>query len=198
MPKSAHSLSRADILPLEDYARIRADKRREMIERKRRRRLAVGPYATVMFENWDTMWYQVHEMLITEGGGEAQIADELAAYAPLVPDGRELVATVMLEIEDEARRERLLSRLGGIEERMHIRFDGEDITGVPEQDVDRSTPEGRTSSVHFLHFRMTPEQASRFRTTGGPVIFAIEHPNYRHMAVIPPDMLDEIRQDLAG
>ena len=198
MPKSAHSLSRADILPLEDYARIRADKRREMIERKRRRRLAVGPYATVMFENWDTMWYQVHEMLITEGGGEAQIADELAAYAPLVPDGRELVATVMLEIEDEARRERLLSRLGGIEERMHIRFDGENIAGVPEQDVDRSTPEGRTSSVHFLHFRMTPEQASRFRTTGGPVIFAIEHPNYRHMAVIPPDMLDEIRQDLAG
>ncbi len=198
MPKRARSLSRADILPLADYARIRADTRREMIAKKRKRRLAVGPYATVMFENWDTMWYQVHEMLITEGGGEAQIADELAAYAPLVPDGRELVATVMLEIEDAARRERLLAQLGGIEHHMHIRFEGEDVPGVPEQDVDRSTPEGRTSSVHFLHFRMTPEQASRFRTTDAPVIFAIEHPNYRHMAVIPPEVLAEIRGDLAG
>ncbi|MFQ5346220.1 MAG: DUF3501 family protein [Rhodothalassiaceae bacterium] len=196
MPKSLRSLTRDDILPLADYARMRSDKRREMIARKRRRRLMVGPHATVLFENWDTMWYQVHEMLITEGGGEAQIADELAAYAPLVPDGRELVATVMLEIEDPARRERILAQLGGIEHRMHIRFAGEDVTGVPEADVDRSTPEGRTSSVHFLHFRMTPEQAEKFRATDGPVIFAIEHPNYRHIAVIPPESLDEIRQDL--
>ena len=196
MPKQARTLTREDVIPIAEYAKIRADKRREMIEMKRRRRFHVGPYATVIFENWDTMWYQVHEMLITEQGGEEQIADELAAYGPLVPNGRELVATVMFEIEDRERRERILSRLGGVERTMHIRFDGEDVPGEPEHDVERSTPEGRASSVHFLHFRMTPEQVEKFRATTGPVVFAIEHPHYRHMAVIPPEVVEELKGDL--
>ncbi len=197
MPKQARTLTREDVIPIEDYAKIRADKRREMIETKRRRRFHVGPYATVIFENWDTMWYQVHEMLITERGGEEQIADELAAYAPLVPDGRELVATVMFEIEDRERRERILSRLGGVERTMHIRFGDVDIPGEPEHDVERSTPDGRASSVHFLHFRMTPEQVKAFKAWTGPVIFAIDHPNYRHMAVIPPEVVEEVKGDVS-
>ncbi len=196
MPKQARTLTREDVIPIAEYAKIRADKRREMIAVKRRRRFHVGPYATVIFENWDTMWYQVHEMLITERGGEEQIADELAAYGPLVPNGRELVATVMFEIEDKDRRERMLARLGGVERTMHVRFANEDIPGEPEHDVERSTPEGRASSVHFLHFRMTPEQVETFKATTGPVIFAIEHPNYRHMAVIPPEVVEEVKGDL--
>ncbi len=197
MPKDARTLTRADVIPIAEYAKIRREKRREMIELKRRRRFHVGPYATVIFENWETMWYQVHEMLITERGGEEQIADELAAYGPLVPNGRELVATVMFEIEDPERRDRILARLGGVERTMHIRFDGEDIVGEPEHDVERSTADGRTSSVHFLHFPMTDEQAATFKRTTGPVVFAIAHENYRHMAVIPPETVEALKTDLA-
>ncbi|RMF11611.1 MAG: DUF3501 family protein [Alphaproteobacteria bacterium] len=196
MPKSERTLTREDILPLEEYARIRKDRRREHIARKKRRRLAVGPHVTVIFENWDSMWYQVHEMLLAEKGGEEQIADELAAYAPLVPNGHELVATVMFEIEDPDRRERILSRLGGVEHAMAIRFDGEIVKGVPEHDVERSTDDGRASSVHFMHFPMTDEQAAKFKATQGPVIFAIDHPHYRHLAVIPPEVVEELKGDI--
>ncbi len=197
MPRNEHTLARADILPLAEYARIRKEKRREHIARKKLRRLEVGPHVTVIFENWDSMWYQVHEMLMAEKGGEEQIADELAAYGPLVPNGRELVATVMFEIEDPERRDRILARLGGVERTMSLQFNGEIVKGAPEHDVERSTAEGRTSSVHFMHFSMTDEQAAKFKRTTGPVIFAIEHENYRHLAVIPPEVVEELKNDLA-
>ena len=99
-------LGRDDLLPLDVYARDRRALRREIMAIKRRRRIHVGPIATFYFENYQTMWHQVHEMLLIEKGGEAQVDDELRAYNPLVPKGRELVATVMLEIEDPALRAR--------------------------------------------------------------------------------------------
>ncbi len=106
------ALTAADILPLPEYEKIRAEKRGAMIARKKNRRVAVGPYATFYFENYDTMWLQVQEMLRIEKGGADQLADELHAYQPLVPKGDELVATLMLEIEDERRRAAVLATLG--------------------------------------------------------------------------------------
>ncbi len=180
-----HSITPDDILPLALWADIRRDRRRALMELKALRRVEVGPFATVQFECWQTMWYQVQEMLWIEKGGDDQLPGELAAYNPLVPKGDELVATVMLEIEDEARRQRALAGLGGIEDSMELRFAGETVRGRPEGDLDRTTEDGKTSSVHFLHFHFTPAQIARFRARGTEVTFAIGHPNYRHMTVLP-------------
>src|ERR1700687_408300 len=105
-----------------------------MSEIKRQRRVEVGPFATFYFESYATMWHQVHEMLHIEKGGEEQIGDELRAYNPLIPQGSELVATVMFEIDDEVRRKSVLERLSGIEDKMFLQIGGEQVRGVPEGD----------------------------------------------------------------
>jgi hypothetical protein len=184
----------ADILDPAQYARERATRRRAMAERKRRRRVEVGPYVTFYFENYDTMWLQVHEMLHIEQGGADQIPDELAAYNPLIPNGSELVATFMIEIDDPVRRKRVLGTLGGIEETAFIRLGAETLRGVPETDTDRTTAEGKASSVQFVHFPFTPTQVAAFRAGEVEAVLGLAHPAYSHMAVIPP----EVRQELAG
>ena len=181
----SRTLTAADILPLADYAPQRPARRKALVEIKKNRRIFVGPHATVSFECWDTMWYQVQEMLYIEKGGDAQLEGELAAYAPMVPNGRELVATMMFEIEEPRRRAKVLGELGGVEETIALRFAGETVQAVPEADLDRTTAEGKTSSVHFLHFPFTPEQIAKFRETGMQVVFAIEHARYPHMTVLP-------------
>ena len=143
-------LSRADILPMDDYARIRADKRREMVAVKKNRRVAVGPSATFHFESYETMWLQIHEMLHIEKGGEEQIAGELLAYNPLIPKGNELVATLMFEIDDPIRRNNLLNQLGGVENTIALQFAGETVTAMPERDVER-TSEKAQPSPHFSY-----------------------------------------------
>jgi len=110
-----HEITRGDLMPIPEYARVRKDRRQALVAAKRNRRLHVGPYATFHFENYDSMWHQVHEMLYIEKGGEAQIEDELRAYNPLIPNGRELIATVMFEIDDEKQRRNFLAKLGGVE-----------------------------------------------------------------------------------
>ena len=189
-------ITRDDIMPMEQYVALRKDHRRSLIETKRKRRIDVGPVATFYFENYDTMWAQVHEMLYIERGGEDQIPDELAAYNPLIPKGRELVATVMFEIDDPVRRKALLSRLGGIEETAFLEFGGHHITSVAEADVDRTTADGKASSVQFLHFPMTDAEASDFRKTDARVLVGFAHPNYAHMAVMPEDMRAALAEDL--
>ncbi len=186
-------LSREDILAPEEYERIREQRRAEIIALKGRRRLEIGPVATCYFENYDTMWQQVHEMLRIEKGGEAQIDDELEAYNPLVPGGRELVCTVMFEIDDEVRRKAVLGMLGGVEETMVVEFAGETVTGVPEADLDRTTAEGKASAVQFIHLPFTDAQADAFRTPGTRVTVGFQHPAYGHMAVMP----EEVRKTLA-
>jgi len=190
-----HEITRNDILAMDVFARERKARRARMTALKRHRRLAIGPDATLHFESYDTMWWQIHEMLFIEKGGEAQIADELAAYNPLVPKGAELVATLMFEIDDPARREALLGRLGGVEHRVGIQVDGETVYGNPEGDVARSTTEGRTSSVHFLHFPFTAERIAAFRRPGARVVVAIEHPEYGHMAVMPEAVRAALAED---
>jgi hypothetical protein len=190
-------ITRADILPMPVYAKERADRRRQMTELKRNRRLAVGPHVMLLFESFETMLHQVHEMLHIEKGGEAQIEDELAAYNPLIPDGRSLVATMLIEIEDAERRARLLATFGGIEETVGISFDGDVVKASPELDVERTTPDGKTSSVHFLKFFFTPAQIEVFRKPGTRVVIGVRHPNYDHMAALPEAVRSELARDFA-
>ena len=183
-----------DILPLTEYSKLRAERRRQMSEIKKNRRLEVGPFATFYFESYQTMLHQVHEMLFIEKGGPAQIPDELAAYNPLIPQGSELVATVMFEIDDPVRRTRVLATLGGVEHKAFLRVGGETIRAVPEDDQERSRDDGKASSVQFLRFPFTAAQVAAFRGDAGDVVVGFDHVNYGHMAV----MSLTVRRTLAG
>lgn len=184
----------ADIMPLADYAKVRMETRSRLSAVKARRRIEVGPHCTFYFESYDTMWLQVQEMLHIEKGGAEQMADELAAYNPLVPQGRELVATFMIEIEDPDRRKRVLARLGGIEETAFIQIGTDKVKGVAETDQDRTTAEGKASSVQFVHFAFTPALIEAFCKPGAQVVVGLGHENYHHMAVLP----EAARAELAG
>jgi hypothetical protein len=197
MPRDQRTITADDIMELGAYETIRADKRQENILRKKFRRLAVGPHVTVLFENWDTMWWQVQEMLRVEKGGDEQLVDELAAYNPMIPNGRELTCTLMFEIDDPTVRARVLGSLGGIEDHFVISVDGERIFAIPEDDVERSRADGKTSSVHFLHFPFTDAQVARWRSGQGQAMFHIEHPNYGHIALINDAMRRELATDFS-
>ena len=189
-----HEITAADLMPAADYAKARKETRARIAAKKKNRRIEVGPYVTFYFESFETMWLQVQEMLHIERGGEAQIADELAAYNPLVPKGSELVTTFMIEIDDPDRRKRMLMRLGGIEETAFIQIGTEKIMGLCEADLDRTTADGKASSVQFVHFPFSAAQVAAFRTAGTPVIVGLGHENYSHMAVLP----EAARAELAG
>lgn len=177
-------ITRADVMTLADYEAIRRQKRTEMAAVKKQRRMEVGPFCTFYFESYDTMWHQVHEMLAIEKGGEEQIPDELEAYNPLVPQGKELTATVMFEIDDEVRRKNVLNRLGGVEDYMFVEIGGERIMSRAEEDADRTTAEGKASSVQFVHFDFTDAQIAAFKAPGTQVLVGIDHENYGHIAVV--------------
>jgi Protein of unknown function (DUF3501) len=189
-----HCLAPDDILAPEEYGKIRAESRKKNAERKRQRRIEVGPHITFYFENYGTMWSQVHEMVYIEKGGLEQIEQELEAYNPLIPKGQELVATFMIEIDDPDRRKRVLGELGGIEEAAFMAIGGERIIGVPEADQDRTRSDGKASSVQFVHFPFTPTQIETFRRPGAEVTIGFTHPSYGHMAFLPEAM----RAELAG
>lgn len=193
--RNRRAIVRADVLPIPEYVKIRRDRRRAMIEQKKLRRLEVGPCACFYFENYDTMWLQVHEMLYIEKGGEAQIADELDAYNALIPQGRELIATVMFEIADEVQRRNFLARLGGVEHTMFLSFAGETVVAKPEEDTERTNEQGKASSVHFVHFPFTDEQVRKFRVPDTQVVVGFKHPQYGHMAVMPDAVRAALAQD---
>jgi hypothetical protein len=201
MPMAAtqtkRALTRDDIMPLADYAKIRRDRRKAVSELKKRRRVEIGPFATFYFENYETMWQQIHEMLFVEKGGEDQIADELEAYNPMIPQGNELVATVMLEIDDPARRATVLTRLGGIEDHIFLEIGGERISGKPDLSRENTSPDGKASSVQFVWFPFTPTQIARFKTPGTRVVAGFDHPNYSHMAVMPEPVRAALAEDFA-
>jgi hypothetical protein len=190
-------ITKADILPWAEYARGRAEHRKRITVMKRNRRVEVGPFVTFYFESFDTMWLQVQEMLHIERGGDAQIADELAAYNPLIPKGRELVATFMIEIDDPLRRARVLAGLGGIEETVFVEVSGERVAAKPETDQDRTTAEGKASSVQFVHIPFTDAQVDAFRQPNARVILGLSHPNYSHMAVLSEATRAALAEDFA-
>jgi len=188
-------LTPADFLPLEEYARIRPQRRREITELKKHRQVEVGPFATFFFENFATMWGQVQDMLYIEKGGEAQLADELAAYNPLIPQGSELVATVMFEIDAPDRRTRMLMRLGGIEDCAFIEVGGKRIRGEPDPTRENTSPEGKASAVQFIRFGFTREAIAAFKTPGAHVVIGFDHPNYAHMAALPEPVRAALAED---
>lgn len=185
------------ILPAAEYVKVRAERRRQMAELKKNRRLEVGPFATFYFESYDTMLHQVHEMLFIEKGGPAQVPDELAAYNPLIPQGAELVATVMFEIDDPLRRARVLGTLGGVENHAFIRIGADTIRGVPEGDQERTRDDGKASAVQFVRFAFTPTQVAAFRGGAGDVMVGFDHPSYGHLAVMPPAVRETLARDFA-
>ncbi len=196
MPAEQRQITRADIMPMAEFGKVRAERRKALIPVKKLRRVEVGPHATFYFENYDTMWLQVHEMLYIEKGGEEQIEDELRAYNPLVPQHGEIVATLMFEIEDAAQRSRVLYQLGNIEETAFLDIGGDRVKADFEHDVDRTTPDGKTSSVHFLRFRLSKPQIEKFRDPAANVMLGFTHPNYGHIAIVQPATREELLKDL--
>ena len=194
MPAAARKITPADILSDRDYAARRRQLRNEAIALKKPRRVEVGPFATFYFENYQTMWLQVMEMLRIEKGGADQVAGELEAYNPLIPQGDELIATLMLEIEDAERRHATLLTLGGIEETVFMEIGDLRIAATPTEYDDRTTADGKTSSVHWLRFKLTPELAVRFRDRR--VVLGIAHRNYGHMAVLSEETRAALAKDL--
>src|SRR6185312_13433696 len=195
MPETQRKITPQDLLPIAEYDFRRKALKQNLIPIKKQRRIEVGPFATFYFENYATMWLQVQEMLRIEKGGEEQIPGELAAYNPLIPQGEELIATLMLEIEDETRRNAVLLTLGVGEEAIVLEIGGDTVRATPTEYDDRTTADGKTSSVHWLRFRLTPEQKARF--VKERVLIGIGHRNYGHMAVLGDETKAALAKDFA-
>ena len=192
---SKHQISRSDIMELDAYAVFRVERRRALTQNKKNRRVSVGPDATFYFESYQTMLHQVHEMLFIEKGGETQIDDELSAYNPLIPNGHELVATLMFEIDDPDRRAAFLAGLGGVENNITLTIGDHVVAAVPEDDVERTTAAGKASSIHFLHFPFSDDQIAAMGQDGARVVLGIEHPKYAHMAILPEATRKALSED---
>lgn len=188
-------LTEADIMPVSEYAKTRAEWRKNVSAKKKNRRVDVGPHITFYFECYETMWLQVQEMVFIEKGGREQIPGELEAYNPLIPNGSELVATFMIEIDEPTRRKRVLDGLGGIEETAFLRVGGETILGLPEADADRTSAQGKASSVQFVHFPFSVDQIAAFSSPDAEVVLGFGHANYRHMAVVSEPVRTELTTD---
>ncbi len=197
MSETQRTITPADILSPAEYDQQRKALKANLIPMKKLRRIEVGPFATFYFENYATMWLQVQEMLRIEKGGAEQIPGELAAYNPLIPQGDELIATLMLEIEDEKRRSATLLTLGGIEESVFLEIGGDVIRATPTEYDDRTTPDGKTSSVHWLRFKLTTGQIAHFRNGTERVVLGVSHKNYGHMAVLGIETRAALAKDFA-
>lgn len=197
MPADQRQVTPADLMPDAEFAKVRKDRRAALMPVKRLRRVELGPFCTFHFESFDTMLFQIQEMLLIEKGGAAQVPDELAAYNPLIPQGSELVATILLEIEDAVRRAATLAKLGGIEDRFFLQVGPTKVLGVPEGDQERTREDGKTSSVHFLRFPLKPEQAAVFRDPATTIMVGCDHEGYAHLAVLAPATRAELAKDLA-
>ncbi len=189
-------IKKEDILDTDVFAQKRAEWRQEVLAIKKNRRLPLGDQVTVYFENRDTLLWQIQEMLYIEKGGLDQIEDELSAYAPLVPRGNEWVATVMIEIPDPIERQKKLSQLGHFEFSLALKFAGHDVIGQPEDDMDRTTADGKTSSVHFIRWIFTPEQIMVLSQDNQDVVLECRHLNYLCKTILPENIRTELNQDL--
>jgi hypothetical protein len=181
MNKQIREVTKEDLIPADEYAKNRKAYRKEIVSYKKDRRISLGPYANFYFESYETMKAQIQEMLHIEKGGDEQLKDELAAYNPLVPNGKELVATLMFEIDNPLSRAEFLNKVGGIEEKVFLKVGEEKIRSIPEQDVDRTSAEGKASSVQFIHFEFTVEQINKFKEQSSEIFIGIEHEMYDHI-----------------
>jgi hypothetical protein len=180
MNKQTKEVTKTDLIPADEYAKNRKNYRKEIVSYKKDRRVSLGPYANFYFESYETMKAQIQEMLHIEKGGDEQLKDELAAYNPLIPKGKELVATLMFEIDNPLSRAEFLNKVGGIEEKVFLQISGEKIKSIPEQDVDRTSAEGKASSVQFIHFEFTDEQVKKFKDPSQEILIGVDHKLYAH------------------
>ena len=184
-----------DVMPMSEFGTARAELRRKLMPAKRRRRVGVGPWATFYFESYETMWFQVHEMLWIEGGGDAQLPGELAAYNPLIPKGRELVATLMFEVENPDERARLLTTLVGVEKTIVLNVAGQRIFGLVEEEVGQARSDRKVSSVQFVHFPFTDDEVRSFLDASESVTLQIDHPGYTHGSTLDKQVRNELALD---
>ena len=195
MPREKREIQKEDIMPLDVYTKNRKELRKNIVSFKKDRRIALGPYATFYFESYETMLAQVQEMLYIEKGGDEQLKDELIAYNPLIPNGKELTATLMFEIDNPVLRAAFLSKVGGIEKNVFMKIDGEIVKAVPEEDVDRTSAEGKASSVQFIHFKFMDEQIQKFKSNSSKVEIGIDHAEYTHTTKLSSANLKSLSVD---
>jgi len=197
MPREKKEILKEDIMPLDVYIKNRKELRKNIVNFKKDRRIALGPYATFYFESYETMLAQVQEMLYIEKGGDEQLKDELTAYNPLIPNGKELTATLMFEIDNPVSRSAFLGKVGGIEEKVFIKIEGEIVKAIPEEDVDRTSAEGKASSVQFIHFKFSDEQIQKFKLDGAEVEIGIDHKEYSHTTKLSSANLSSLSADFS-
>ena len=195
MPREKREIQKEDIMPLDVYTEKRRELRKSILDYKKNRRVALGPYATFYFESYETMLAQVQEMLYIEKGGDEQLKDELSAYNPLIPNGKELTATLMFEIDNPISRAAFLGKVGGIEETVFMKIDGEKIKAVPEEDVDRTSAEGKASSVQFIHFNLTDDQIEKFQSNSSEIELGIDHKEYSHSTKLSKENIASLSAD---
>jgi len=195
MPKEKRIVEKADIISSNEYKKNRKQLRKKLVEYKKHRRIPIGPYGTFYFESYETMLGQIQEMLYIEKGGDEQLKDELNAYNPLIPKGNELVATLMFEIDDPILRADFLGKVGGIEEEIYLKIGEEKIKAIPEKDVDRTSAEGKASSVQFIHFNFSEEQIKKFKNFNNKIMLLINHDLYKHEATISQNSKNELVKD---
>tara|TARA_B100000427_G_C15472520_1_gene579212 strand:- start:165 stop:764 length:600 start_codon:yes stop_codon:yes gene_type:complete len=195
MSKEKRIVEKADLVSLNEYEKNRKQLRKKLVEYKKHRRIPIGPYGTFYFESYETMLGQIQEMLYIEKGGDEQLKDELNAYNPLIPKGNELVATLMFEIDDPISRADFLGKVGGIEEEIYLKIGEEKIKAIPEKDVDRTSAEGKASSVQFIHFNFSEEQIKKFKNFNNKIMLFINHDLYKHEATISQDSKNELVKD---
>lgn len=191
-------IERNSLLTLEAYARQRKDFRAKVMAHKKDRVVHLGEHVTLLFEDELTVRYQIQEMLrIEKTFEESGIRDEIDVYDPLVPDGTNLKATMMIEYEDPAVRQRELEKLKGIEDAVYVQVDGHArVDAIADEDLDRET-EQKTSSVHFLRFEFTPEMIAAFKG-GAAVAMGIDHALYRdRVEEIAPQVQASLARDFA-
>ena len=190
-----NTIEKTDILSRDEYKIKRKSLREKMVLRKKLRRVDIGPYVTMYFENKDTIIHQINEMVYIEDGGEQQIDDEILAYKSLIPNGSELVATVMVEIDNPIKRGEFLSKMGGFEETINIKIYDKEIKGKAELDGDRTTADGKASSVQFVHFEFDEQAVKSIKNNMENVSISINHKNYRHSAILNTETVEELIKD---
>jgi hypothetical protein len=195
MSKEKRQIEKKDLIPANVYIECRKQVRKDLVEFKRNRRISLGPYATFYFESFETMVAQIQEMLYIEKGGDEQLKDELIAYNPLVPNGKELTATLMFEIDNPISRGAFLSKVGGIEKKIFIKIESEIIKAVPEGDVDRTSAAGKASSVQFIHFKLTDDQIDKFKSGSTNIELGIDHKEYSHTTKLTKDNIKSLSAD---
>jgi hypothetical protein len=195
MSKEKRQIEKKDLMPAGAYAENRKQIRKDLVEFKKDRRIAIGPYATFYFESFETMVAQIQEMLHIEKGGDEQLKDELTAYNPLVPNGKELTATLMFEIDNPISRGAFLGKVGGIEKKIFMKIDNEVVKSVPEEDVDRTSAEGKASSVQFIHFKFSNNQIEKFKSGSASIELGIDHNEYSHITKLTENNIKSLLLD---